>query len=392
MKQYFFPILCSVFSLSVIAHENQTNNIQPDSLDVKTTMTFRSDESFPIDQVWQIPGLLMGGEALPVEKGASLDDVQLLGHLNLGNNYFVNSKIGAHSHDGSAELELENLWFGANTQLLGQTIIFEAGKMATQVTPTANFHASSGAFSESPLLADIFLGGHFVDIGARASSHLYGVNVGLEVWNGDNWPATSGEGAAALYIHYPYQDGGFKAQLGSWLMSSHAETRKDQRYDGGHSHGNEQLSASDLEFSGDTLTMGIFASFQWQLNPIVFNSEFEWIRADIDAQLVDTTQSADLLATHDGYKIQFGMSLDKHSVQVKYERLVIDNRFTNTSQLFIQSSGLYNVGFEPQKLAVSWTWDFYQNFKFRSEWYQDDTQEQGSSRWSLGLVWQYKLL
>ncbi|GAC17194.1 hypothetical protein [Paraglaciecola arctica] len=392
MKNHIVTLLCCAFSTVVFAHENQQSSAQPDSIVVKTAVTFRSDEAYPTDQVWQLPGVLMGGEALPVEQGASLDDVQLLGHLNVQERYFVSAKVGAHSHDGATEVELENLWFGVSAELLDQPLLFELGKMSTKVTPTANFHASGGAFSESPLLADVFFGRHFIDIGGRASSNIYGLILGVEIWNGDNWPATSGDGAASLYIHYPYKKGGLNAQLGSWLMSSRAESRTDQRYQGGHSHGDEQLSASDLEFTGDTLTMGVFANLQWKFKPIILNGEFEWIRADIDAHLVDTTQSAVFVATQDGYKLQFGLSLDNHSLQVKYERLVVDNSFTQTSQLFIQSSGLHNQGFEPEKLAVAWTWDFYQDFKFRTEWYQDDSHEQQGSRWSLGLVWQHKLL
>lgn len=392
MKKTILSCVCCWFAANVLAHENQSTDAQPDSLDVKTTFTYRSDQAIPSDQVWQLPGILLGGESFPVEQGATLDDVQLLGHLNIQERYFISAKVGAHSHDGSTEVALENLWFGSRAALMGQPLLFELGKMSSDITPTTNFHASGGAFSESPLLADVFFGGHFVDIGARASTKIKGLNLGVELWNGDNWPASSGEGAATLFMHYAFQHSGLRANLGTWLMHSEAVKRSDQRYADGHSHGDAQLSASDLTFSGETLTMGSFANLQWQLNPITVNAEFEWIRADIDAQLLDVTQSATLLATQDGYKLQLGVSLDKHSVQVKYERLVVDNSFTQTSQAFIQSSGLYNEGIEPEKLAVAWTWDFYDSFKLRTEWYQDDTQETGSSRWSIGLVWQHKLL
>ncbi|WP_339725045.1 hypothetical protein [uncultured Paraglaciecola sp.] len=392
MKKTILSCVCSCFAASAVAHENQPVNTQPDSLDIKTTFTYRNNQAFPSDEVWQLPGILLGGESLPVEQGASLDDVQLLGHLNIHKRYFVSAKVGAHSHDGSTEVALENLWFGSRAAIMGQPLLFEIGKMSSDITPTANFHASGGSFSESPLLADVFFARHFVDIGARASASIQGINFGIEVWNGDNWPASSGEGTAALFVHYAIQHGELSAKVGSWLMRSEADKRSDQRYEDGHSHGDAQLSASDLTFSGETVTMGSFANLQWQVNPIILNAEFEWIRADIDAQLLDVTQSAAFLATQDGYKLQLGVSLDNHSLQVKYERLVVDNSFTQTSQTFIQSSGLYNEGIEPEKLAVAWTWDFYDSFRLRTEWYQDDTQEAGTSRWAIGLVWQHKLL
>lgn len=392
MNKFFYSILCCGLSAPIHGHESIHGNIRPDSVDVRTTVTYRSEEAATPDEVWQIPGVLMGGEALPVSKGVTLDDVQLLGHVNIKERYFVSTKVGAHGHDGSTEVELENLWFGANAEFLNQMILFEAGKMSTEVTPTASFHASGGEFSEAPLLADVFFGRHFVDSGARASSRFYGINLGVELFNGDNFPSTSGDGTAAIYLHTPIQYRDVNGQLGSWLMFSDAKSRTDLRYEDGHSHSDSQLNASDLAFTGDTLMLGLYGDIKWQLNPITLDAGFEWIRADIDGELVDSTQSAAYLSTQDGYSLQLGIALDTHHLSIKYERLVIDNRFTQTSQTFVQSTGLYNEDFEPEKFAVAWTWDFYEDFTLRSEWYQDNTQDKKTSRWSLGLVWQYKLI
>ncbi|MBU2878433.1 MULTISPECIES: hypothetical protein [Aliiglaciecola] len=374
------------------AHEVEGIAARPDSVEVRTAITYRSEDAFSDTEIWQFPGVLLGGEALPVEKGVTLDDVQLLGHLNIKDDYFISTKVGAHSHSGESELELENLWFGTRSSIAGQPLLFEVGKMATEVTLTANFHASDDVFSEAPLLADVFFGRHSRDLGARARIRLMGIDFGAELWNGDNWPATSGEGAAALFAHYQYEHDGINATLGSWLMHSRAENRVDERYSDGHSHGDQDLTASDLSFSGDTTMVGAFANLEWQLNPITLHADVEWIRADFDADLADTTQTAVLDATQDGYKFQVGVSLDNHTLQAKYERLVVDNRFTETSQTFIQQSGLFNNDHEPAKAAVAWIWQFHQDFRFRTEWYQDDTQEEGVSRWSVGLVWHYKLL
>ncbi|MEO9946539.1 hypothetical protein [Paraglaciecola sp.] len=392
MNKLTFSIVLCGLSAPIYAHQSIHGNSRPDSVDVRTTVTYRSNEAAPADEVWQIPGVLMGGEALPVSKGATLDDVQLLGHLNIKEGYFVSTKIGTHGHDGSTEVSLENLWFGANTEFYNQVMLFEVGKMSTEVTPTASFHASDGAYSEAPLLADVFFGRHFVDIGVRASSSFYGFNLGVELFNGDNFPSSSGDGTAAVYVHTPVRYQNIKGQFGSWLMFSDAKSRTDLRYEDGHSHSDSQLSASDLAFTGDTLMFGIYGDIAWQLNPITLDAGFEWITSDVDGVLLDSTQSAAYLSTQDGYSLQMGVALDSHHISVKYERLVIDNRFTQTSQTFVQSTGLYNEDFEPEKFAVAWVWDVYEDFTLRTEWYQDNTQEKQTSRWSLGLVWQYKLL
>lgn len=188
-----FTALYGIFacmSAEVNAHEPSFIDM-PSQLLIKTAMAVQTEPVIEQDQAWLIPGVMQGGEALPSASGAAINDLQLFGRLNLEDDYYLAGKLGFHQHQGDGELELENFWLGKYFVLDDNIIKIDIGKMATDTTPTANHHASQDLFSTKPLLADVFFGGHHKDTGVKANWYWQQLELGFEVFNGDNWPSSS---------------------------------------------------------------------------------------------------------------------------------------------------------------------------------------------------------
>ncbi len=412
MKTSFFavpwsllPVLWSVSQLSG-AH-GLSYDPPPQGINASAAFTYRSDNAIDDGESWQIPGIMLGGEAFPAEQGARLDDSQLNGVFHVSDDYFAEAKISAHQHDSETEFELESLYFSAQlpannlASLLSQPRwSFAIGKMTSLATATASHHASTSLYSEAPLLADVFFGRHFTDIGGRAELIWDTHRWGLEAWDGDSFPATSGAGGASTYMHFNQEVGEVQLRTGGWMMMGKAEQRRNGRYESDHHLDSGTTEQPDLSFSGDTLMTGAFAEVGIDVSGLLLTAAVEWIRADIEGELQDPVSSAQLDSQVEGTRLLFGVAWQQHRLSAQYERLSSDNDFRDTSLTFVQQAGLYNDGFEPEKLSLAWLWSFHEDFALRAEWVADDSlpatagsnETTSHNRWVIGLVWQRKLL
>ncbi|GAA0818542.1 hypothetical protein GCM10009111_21350 [Colwellia asteriadis] len=399
---FLLPVL-SVISTPAIAHQ-KASLFEDNYLKVLAAVTYRNNQIVENGEIWQPNGFLIGGESIPTEKGVSLDDVQLQGYLNVNHQYYVAAKLSGHSHGGDNSVELENLWFGTEMYIAQQRLQLEAGKMTTDVTDTLNYHASADTFSQAPLSADILFGRHFNDIGVRAAvtgkinpRYLGGnsdYKIGFEVFNGDNFPATSGEGSISAFSHFNFQYDNFHSSAKFWVMYSEAEKRADLRYSQGHNHGVSQDVTAEYYFSGDTLNTGVYFDASWQYQQWRVHGEFEWMQAQVDGQIASTTQSAYIEAPQNSYRLTTFIEREQHSIHLQYEILSTQNKFTQTTPTFITQAGLDNSGFEPNRISASWRYAFHPNFVLRTEWMRDESNEpsQVNNVVSLGIQWNYDLL
>ena len=399
IKPIWLLSLFPIFYQPVMAHQN-ASLFEDDSIKVLTAITYRNNQVVNNGEIWQPSGFLIGGEAVPPEKGANLDDIQLQGYKNFNHAYYVGTKVSVHSHDGENNIELENLWFGTEFEVAQQKIQFEIGKISTLVTDTLNYHASTDVFSQAPLSTDILFGRHFNDIGARVAL-VKGVNklnlsykLGVELFNGDNFPSTSGDGTLTTFSHFTYQSQAFKSLVKFWVLYGKAEQRADLRYSSGHSHGVVVDNIVESSFSGDTLNTGVYLDATWTNEQWRFHSEFEWIQAQVDGQVFTTTQSANIDAEKNSYRLAAFVERDKHSLHLEYEILSTENQFSQTTQTFVEQVGLSNDVFEPNRLSVAWHYAFHPDFVLRTEWIRDESNEasQVNSIVSLGIQWRYDLL
>lgn len=395
----YILLATSLLSVStVMAHEPSFIDM-PSQLLLKSAMGVQNTSIVANDQAWLIPGVMLGGESTPQSSGTAINDLQLFGRLNLEDDYYLASKIGFHQHQGEGELELENYWFGKYFKFENSILKIDVGKMATDVTPTANYHSSQDEFNTKPLLAEAFFGGHHKDTGVKANWYWHELEVGLEAWNGDSWPTSSSKGNVAGFVRYHGFIYGVKTDVASWYSAGKAEQRIDSRYDSGHSHSATTITAPDVRFTGDVAMAGSYVLLSQQVNDdFLWLAQWEWMHSEQDGKIEDTTQSAGIDQTLDGYRFMLGLNYQTHKFFVQQEYLAINNKFTDASTSLIEQQGLYNQGFEPQRLMFGYHWQWNANFTLRIESVSDKTQsyqdglDKTQQYWSLGLIWQHKLL
>ncbi|MDO6718516.1 hypothetical protein Q4575_03840 [Psychrosphaera sp. 1_MG-2023] len=389
--------LTTLFTLPLLAfcsyaHESGVDET-PTHLTLKTAMSFQNKAT--TDEVWMIPGLLMGGESTPRLKGAAIDDTQLTGKLVLEDQVSVHGKIGFHQHAGEGELSLEELWFNKIFQLNHSRLDVEIGLMATDITSTANHHASQSQFNTKPLLAQTFFGGHHKDTGVKSKYYWHKFQFGLEVWNGDSWPYTSSEGSKALYLTYQDTIISIDAQSGLWYSQGSALSRQDLRYSSDHNHSNSTtLNTPENYFTGDIEMLGGFLKFTKSYsNALLLMTEFEIIESRQSGVFSDTSQSAKVKLQQTGYRGLFGLQWQNHSLVAQHEMLVVNNQFKNTTTAFIEQQGLYNKNFEPKQTTITYNWQWQNKVTFRLETSYDQTMINSTQQvWSVGFTWQHNLL
>ena len=361
---------------------------------MSASTTFRNNATVDKTEPRLIPGAMLGGESLAIEKGATLDDVKLQAVWADSQHFTVHSDLMAHQVSGETAFELESFWLNLDSQSLPLGLEIAFGKMNTKATQSATWHASQFVFSEAPLLSDVFWGRHFSDTGMRLSRSVKGVSVGVEAWNGDSWPASVGEGSADAYIHLAQAWGFVSLRSGAWVMGSKAENRMDTRYGAGHSHGGLTISnpVSDFAFTGDILTRGAFIDLTFPLKGLELNGNFELIAQSYDGEVQNTNQNSAFEANYQGIRFEMSATSERHTVSASYESLNFENHFYGSvTQLFVSGAGLLNNGFEPEKTSLAWNFQWKPELTFRTEWVADKSvSEEAVNRLNFGFRWSHE--
>ena len=356
-------------------------------------LRFANKGSVENNQPWLIPGTLMGGEALPVEKGLDIQDMQLHGVWFRNNNdsYNIETRLSSH-HEGVVVVEN----FLVNT-FLSESITLSVGKMDASFSPNVSWHAYNDNFSEASLNAQVLFGGHFADTGLRADKKFNNFNVGVEIWNGDAWPAGSGkngnEYAGDIYVYHKKEMANTTIKTGLWTYYGEAEQRNDARYAVGHSHGNVSSNSADFFFSGREKLSGAYVNLQWLFaeNKILgLNSEF--IQRQSEGEVNDITRLAGLNSKHTGYISSIFFKQNTMTYALRHEAMSFDNEVSGAAAEFLATdAGLVNDDFEPSRthFSISKQMDA---FTLRAEAVQDKSiQEDGISRFTASLIWQDRL-
>lgn len=397
--RFYFATIGAIFgahSSPCLAH-NEQSILPSTALNVSASTTYRDSSPTEAGEPWLIPGVILGGEALPPQKGFSLDDISLLGHYNINNTYSVSAKISAHGHGNDNNIELENIWLTWDAKILRTHSYLEIGKITTQVSPSASYHASLSEFSESPVISDVFFGRHFNDMGIKLKFSQGIINAGVELWSGDTFPASGNEGAISAFFSIDPRWEKLQANLSAWTMNADALNRNDDRYGNGHSHGgiNVESAASSVYFTGDTQMSGAHASLSYTFPWLKMNLETEFIQSSSDGTLKDDGSQTSLYDSHyEGFRNLVGLEIHNHTLNIQHEELSLDNTFLNAINLiFLNQTGLQNNGFNPGKLMVSWQWRFHPDFRFRWEYIQDSTISQDKlNRSAIGFIWHRRFI
>lgn len=381
------------------AHTPSQINANP-GLHLKTALSMQSGEIHNETSPYLIPGILLGSEAIPNNKGTSLDDLQLTGRLKLNNATYVAGKLGYHQHSGTSNLNLDNFWFGRYVTTGEHILKFDAGIMATSTTPTASFHASQDDFRNRPLLADVFFGGHHRDSGIKAVWYWQTLELGIEMFNGASWPYQSKTDQQNLYGKFQGKlfDSRLKTDVGVWYSKGKAIARQDTRYDTGHHHDTtSQIETPDGQFTGEIIQYGYYIQLQQSLaNHWSANLKIEGILNEQSGVIISSSQlnqSADVALSAIGVAVTAGLKFDVHQINLRHEIVAVNNKLFNTTSQFIDQQGLNNLGFEPTRTALNYRWQFQQDLFVNVEALVDKSSVQKSQHlWSISLIWQHKLL
>lgn len=389
------PAFCLLSGHSLIASAHQDDDSDIDSrIDASFAITARNDAILERNDFWSIDGLMMGGEAYPYDKGITVDDASLRTTWRINENQFIRSTLSTHSHRGSYDAQIEKILIGQRVEDGENNWIFKAGLMNTDVTPSANWHSSTDTLTESPLLADVFFGRHGSDTGI-AVSYLTETSVsGFELWNGNAWPATPGQGAASIFSRFTTDLSGLSLQTGLWISFANAELRADNRYVDGHNHGNGFTTATppDIRFSGDTIMSGLYSTLLIPLTHSISSGiSMEVIRSRSDGDILDTSRQAKYESDHLGYALESSLTMGKHSLLLRYEKLLLDNYLDGIAAPFLaDDSGLVS-SHEPARSSIGWEWYFSPQLTVKTEWINDHTQLDTANRFAISLSYKQTL-
>lgn len=357
--------------------------------------TWRNEGAVLTNGRWQIPGVLMGGEAYPVEESVTLDEARInLSHRNEKGAYGL-LQVASHDNNVNAELHHALMGYEFSSDFLPLTV--EAGRMAGQFTPANGVHATDRLYSESDLALDAFFGRQWNDSGLRITARPLGFILGLEHWRGDAFPATRGDNNDSydLFLHHRIQHHAVDWHSGLWFLSADALQRVDQRYGvGAHNHGNSQATtAVPFWFSGQTQAEGAFVNLNWALvDARVLHIGGEWMRIEPEGVLADTTRSAPMNSRYDSARLQVSLESGPHEVGLRWEQLMLDNTLAGpAAEVLSVLAGLNNDGLEPTRGTFIYRWQVDNTLALRTEWSLDKVSSEEKHRVALGAIWKTQL-
>ncbi|MBX2859160.1 MAG: hypothetical protein KTR17_10890 [Cellvibrionaceae bacterium] len=393
-KKYlmYWSILGLLVCDDLEAHSLDTQQFK-NQLTGLAAFTWRSQELVANNEAYLIPGALLGGEALPDHKGATADELQLAGVLATDSNYYVIANLSAHRRETP---DIENLYLVAPNISYLANINLEVGQLTTEVSEIANWHAPQSDFSEASLLADIFFGRHFSDVGLRLSRTFSALHLGVEVFNGESWPASTGQGSASLFAQWQFNFNLGQFNFNTWGMQSQAKNRSDTRYSGGHSHGGTIVTSPSTNyfFDGETNSFGALSELNVNLGEFNVVAQFEWIRAQSEGELFSVSQRSLYENDYEGYRVHFSVARNKHRLSVRHEQVALLNNFLSpVASLFPQEANLVNNTFEPTKTIVAWSYQLNSDVRLRLEGLSEKTvSEHSEDKFNLGIVWRRDFL
>lgn len=392
MFRIFTSISLLVLPLGVFAHgsaHDETDSGATTEIGAAASVTWNSSGSADSDGLWRIPGVMMGGHALPVAKGSKLDDAILWGSHRLGEKTKINVKAGIHN-DGSTQVELENLFLDYTPFTSGK-LIASAGLLEPSFSPSAHHHPSMDKFADRTLLADTFWGGSIHDTGVRlAGKPTANMEIGVEAWDGDFFPATKGQGAQDLYAKFKHQQAGWNVQGGAWTMQANADKRSDDRYfSSDHTHLGSGVTLTDVQFTGKTHMTGVWlAASTPEKHGFKGGLSYEALQAQASGKLASTTRQANYDSDHLAFAVTPSVSYRNLQLSYRLEKLSLDNKLSGNGAQVLANEANLITSENPKRQTLQLNWQINKNIAARAAYIKDNTLPIEDDRVNVGLVWQ----
>lgn len=350
----------------------------------------------PSDEtLWQIPGVLMGGEATGSERGVAINDASLRYTWANIDGVFAVGEVGAHGHGSDLELMLEQAFSGYHWTHTSGHIKLEAGKMKGAFSLANPLHPAGRDFTEASLPYQAFLGDHFSDLGARAQfMNWHGENglstYGTELWRGHEFPANKSADSPAwdVFARYQHTAGRLQMTTGAWYMRTEAKDRRDDRTEDGHFHGGLN-TGSDIRFTGDTDITGFEAGALWQHTPVLaytLNGEFIVNRSD--GMLRDDTRQAVAKLKQQGASIALATHYLQHHLALRYELIKSDNTLSGAGSSSLgPSAGLDANHHRPERISLAYQYSWQSGVSFRGEAIHDASSRDSLDYFRISVFW-----
>ena len=381
-------LLTSQIALSHEA-ESADKPLVTTGLSVYLSYSYRDKSYLETDSEWQIPGALMGGEALPVEDDAALDDATADYQYAFSPNNGIQLSAEAHGGHGETEFKFSHYWYLHQWQLDdAKKLRIEVGRMAGIFTSGANWHASQDEYSEASLTSDIFWGRSLIDTGIRGSYFSGPWTLGLGLWQGHSWLADNGS-AGDVFAKYQGNVRAANYTINAWLLAAEADTRRDTRYFGGHAHGNVVVTSSDANFSGDIQAYGLDAELSIATSTasqLLLNINLAQLEQNGD--LIESQRSTTLDSNY--LSTQAGISWRRlqHELAARYEYITLDNTLSGSAAILVgRNTSLDNPNnIDPERSTLSYRYHHNKNLSLRVEWVDETLGDFQQDRWVAGFV------
>jgi len=337
--------------------------------------------SYSNDSDYELPGLMLGGEASRGEQGFHLGHNELVISSNIDDMFYGKITTAIAEHEGETEVELEEAFI--ETLALGHGATIKAGRFFSDIGYLNNQHGHAWDFMDAPLIYRGLFGNQLIDDGLQISwvapTDVY-FKLGVEATRGERFPAggaaNDGKGASTVFAKF----GGDVGTSHSWQLGiSHWNADIEGRTSGGHAHG----GATEIPtFSGDSKVNG--ADFVWKWAPNGNSRErnlklqAEYFERDEEGT-VELAGSSPLETTsyqgeQSGWYLQtIYQFMPRWRVGYRYDRLKAEN--TGSDVLVLEEAGLDDEGHTPKRSTIMLDYSHSEFSRIRLQFAKDDSYE-----------------
>lgn len=340
---------------------------------------------------YALPGFQLGGEAGPGDEGFSVQHSELMISANADDMFFGQLTAAIASHDGAAEIELEEAYL--ETAALGNGFGLRAGRFYSGLGYLNQQHAHAWDFADAPLVYRALFGNQLNDDGVQLSwlapTDMY-FNVGAEWLRGADWPAAGsahgGTGAGTLFAKV----GGDVGASHSWQFGlSHWRADVLERSGGdAHAHGDAGAAA----FSGDSRISALDAVWKWAPDGNMTRRHLK-----LQGEYFVRDESGTVTLPHDPVEVtsyageQRGwyaqavyQFMPRWRVGLRYDRLSADNAGSDADVL--SEAGLDPSGHEPRRYAAMLDYSRSEFSRVRLQYNRDRSLRDPDDQWYLQYV------
>ena len=332
-------------------------------------------------EAYFIPGFPLGGESGPVAEGFSLGETEIDIFANVDDKFTAWLTMPVVIEDGDTVVEIEEAWIETLSLPAGVSARF--GRMFSNVGYLNEKHAHTWDFVDQPLAYKAFMGGQYIDDGARLSwlapTDLY-LELGAEIMRGDRYPfagaGNSGFGAHTLH-----------ARLGGDVGISHS-WQAGVSYLSGESKDRESGDEDDpLLFTGDIDVW--VAEFVWKWSP---NGNWRARNFKFQFEYLKRSENGVYLLT-DGQELPWNTDQDGWYAQAVYQFAPqwrmgarIDTLSGDDLGTAFNGTVLAQADSSPKRYSLMADWSNSEFSRLRIQYTRDQAGETDDHQWGLQYI------